>query len=200
MRLYYSPTSPYARKVLVAAGETGLDNAIELVTVNPWDPDSAIARENPLGKVPALRLPDGSVLYDSPVICDYLDTLHQGHRLLPAGGSERWRILRLQALADGMMDAAVLIFLEHKRRTANTRSDWWLQLQAETLRRAVDELERQAASFQIEPDIGRIATACALGYLDFRITDYDWRKQAPRLTEWYLDFSLRPAMRATEPA
>lgn len=199
MQLYYSPTSPYARKVLVVARETGLDSTIELVAVNPWDPESAIVRENPLGKVPALRLSDGLVLYDSPVICEYLDNLHRGEKLLPTDGGERWRVLCLQALADGMMDAALLVFLEHNRRAATARSDWWLQLQAETLHRAVAELERQTDFLQIDPDIGRIATACALGYLDFRITDYDWRKQAPRLAEWYLEYSARPAMRATEP-
>jgi glutathione S-transferase len=199
MRLRYSPTSPYARKVLAAAIEMGVEKMIEVEAVNPWDPDSDVATANPLGKVPALLLDDGMVLYDSPVICEYLDSLHQGPKMLPAEAPRRWQVLRLQALGDGMMDAALLIFLEHKRREAAVRSEWWLQLQGATLRRSVADLDRQSLAFPGQPDIGQIAVACTLGYMDFRIADLDWRNLAPRLAEWYQVFSRRPAMQATEP-
>ena len=172
---------------------------IEVEAVNPWDPDSDVATANPLGKVPALLLDDGMVLYDSPVICEYLDSLHQGPKMLPAEAPRRWQVLRLQALGDGMMDAALLIFLEHKRREAAVRSEWWLQLQGATLRRSVADLDRQSLAFPGQPDIGQIAVACTLGYMDFRIADLDWRNLAPRLAEWYQVFSRRPAMQATEP-
>lgn len=200
MQLRYSPTSPYARKVMVAAMEMGLCGSIEMLATNPWDADSGITSDNPLGQVPVLLLDDGQTLYDSPVICEYLDRLHQGPRLLPADGPQRWEQLRLQALADGMMDAALLIFLEHKRRAEDARSDWWLQLQRDTLDRSVMELERQAAGFPEAPGVGQIAAACALGYLDFRISDCQWRAQAPKLADWYGDFSRRSSMRATAPA
>ena len=199
MRLRYSPTSPYARKVLAAAIEMGVEKMIEVEAVNPWDPDSDVATANPLGKVPALLLGDGMVLYDSPVICEYLDSLHQGPKMLPAEAPRRWQVLRLQALGDGMMDAALLIFLEHKRREAAVRSEWWLQLQGATLRRSVADLDHQSLAFPGQPDIGQIAVACTLGYMDFRIADLDWRNLAPRLAEWYQVFSRRPAMQATEP-
>jgi len=180
--------------------EIGLGYGIEMLATNPWDADSGITRENPLGKVPALLLDDGEVLYDSPVICEYLDSLHQGRKLLPLAGPQRWQQLRLQALADGMMDAAVLIFLEYKRREAVARSEWWLQVQGDTLRRAVEELERHAAAFSEAPDLGQVASACALSHMDFRIPDYDWRAQAPHLADWYQTFSQRSSMRASEPA
>ena len=199
MRLRYSPTSPYARKVLAGAMEMGVEKMIEVQVVKPWAPDSDVATANPLGKVPALLLDDGTVLYDSPVICEYLDSLHQGPKMLPAEAPRRWQVLCLQALGDGMMDAALLIFLEHKRREAAVRSEWWLQLQGETLRRSVADLDRQSAAFPGQPDIGQIAVACALGYMDFRIAELDWRNRAPRLAAWYQAFSRRPAMRATEP-
>jgi glutathione S-transferase len=121
MQLYYSATSPYVRKVRVVAIEKGLDGDIELIEAMPWPDPSLIATQNPLGKVPALVLDDGTALYDSPVICEYLDTLGEGNRLLPPVGPARWRSLRIQALADGIMDAAVSIVLE-RRRSAELRS------------------------------------------------------------------------------
>ncbi len=199
MQLCYSPTSPYARKVLVAARESGLDSRMELIQVNPWDANSGIAQKNPLAKVPLLILDDGTHLFDSPVICEYLNSLLADPRLIPANGPERWDVLRLQALADGMMDAALLIFLEHSRREEGERSAWWLNLQLETLRTAVRALEALVPVFSASPDIGQIATGCALGYLDFRITELDWRSGAPLLSHWFQRFSSRPSMQATAP-
>ena len=199
MQLCYSPTSPYARKVLVAARESGLGSRIELTSVNPWDPTGDIGQKNPLGKVPVLILDDGTRLFDSPVICEYLDSLLTAPRLIPATGPERWAVLRLQALADGMMDAALLIFLERNRRDEGERSAWWLDLQLRTLRSSVEELESLVPAFSDAPDIGQIATGCALGYLDFRINDLDWRPGAPLLSRWFQRFSQRPSMQASDP-
>src|SRR3990167_1033017 len=111
MKLRYSPTSPYVRKVSVTLIETGLDKNIERVATSVWDPKTDIGKDNPLGKIPTLITDDGAVLYDSPVICEYLDGLHKGPKLFPASGEARWRALRLQALGDGMTDAGILRLL-----------------------------------------------------------------------------------------
>jgi len=181
MKLRFSPTSPYTRKVTVTAIETGLDGKIEQVPTNPWDPESDIDQDNPLGKVPALILENGMSLFDSPVICEYLDSLHQGAPLIPKNGQERWDILCLEALSDGLMDAAVLIFLEKNRREAAARSQWWLDVQMETIRRTIREFERRAGSFSAKIDLAQISIGCALGYLDFRIADSQWHHHAPSI-------------------
>ena len=200
MQLFFSPTSPYARKVLVAARETGLDSRIELIAINPWDSASGIGQKNPLAKVPVLILQDDTELFDSPVICEYLNSLLADSGLIHASRPERWHVLRRQALADGMMDAAVLIFLETNRRPQGERSRWWLDLQLQTLRDSVAALESQVPTFTEPPDIGQIAVGCALGYLDFRITDLDWRGGAPRLSSWFQRFSQRPSMQTSAPS
>ena len=124
MKLYYSSTSPYVRKVNIFAIEAGLDAEIQRISTNPWVEDASLLVENPLSKVPTLIMPDGSALYDSPVICEFLDSLNQGKKLFPATGMERWLALRLQALGDGVLDAAVLRFLEHKRAASLQSSEW----------------------------------------------------------------------------
>ncbi|MCP3867715.1 MAG: glutathione S-transferase [Gammaproteobacteria bacterium] len=200
MRLRYSPTSPYVRKVMATAIETGQKRAIEKIPTNPWDPESGIDRDNPLGKVPALILDDGSVLFDSPVICAYLDSLHQGRPLIPPSGRERWDVLCLEALADGLMDAAVLVTLEKKHRDEAVRSQWWLDVQKETVDRSIRELDRRAGDLSSTLDLAQIAIGCALGYLDLRMPDRDWRGQAPALDRWYQRFSTRTSMQETVPA
>lgn len=199
MKLRYSSTSPYVRKVSVVALETGLDGRIERIATNTADPASNHAKDNPLGKVPALILDDGGRLYDSPVICEYLDSLHDGPKLFPAAGPERWRALRRQALADGILDAAVLRMLEQKRRPEALRWDAWVALQGGKIRAALDQFEAEADGLAGPPDIGRIAAACALGYLDFRAPEEGWRDGRPKLAEWYAGFAERPSMRATAP-
>ena len=199
MKLRFSPTSPYTRKVMVTAIETGLDGKIERVPTNPWDPESDIDQDNPLGKVPALILENGRPLFDSPVICEYLDSLHQGAPLIPKNGQERWDVLCLEALADGLMDAAVLVFLEKNRREAAARSQWWLDVQMETIGRSIRELERRAGDFSANTDLAQISIGCALGYLDFRIPDSEWRHHAPTLERWYRRFSTRNSMQKTVP-
>jgi glutathione S-transferase len=198
MKLRYSPTSPYVRKVLVAAIETGLDKRIELVTTSTTDPASGLINDNPLGKVPALQLDDGSSLYDSPVICEYLDGLHNGPKLLPPSGPQRWTALRRQALADGFMDAAVLRRGEFMRPDGE-KSPAFLALQRQKMASAADALEKEAASFGTALDIGLISIACALGYADFRHAADEWRKSRPALAKWYEGFAKRPSIQRTAP-
>jgi glutathione S-transferase len=198
MKLRYSPTSPYVRKVLVAAIETGLDERIELVTTSTADPASGLIEDNPLGKVPALLLDDGSSLYDSPVICEYLDSLHGGPKLIPPSGPQRWTVLRRQALADGSMDAGVLGRGEVLRPDGE-KSPSFLALQRQKMAAAANALEKEAASFGAGLDIGLIAIACALGYADFRYAADAWRKGRPALATWYEGFAKRPSMQRTAP-
>ncbi len=199
MKLRYSPTSPYTRKVSVTAIELGLAGRIERILTDTQDRDNGIAEHNPLGKVPALILDDGSVLYDSPVICEYLDTRHEGPRLFPAEGPERWTALRQQALGDGILDATILRMLETVRRPEKLRWQGWIDHQAAKMKRAVDRFEAEAAELEGALTIGRIAAGCALGYLDFRAPELEWRDGRPMLAAWYTNFAARPAMQETVP-
>lgn len=198
MKLRYSPTSPFARKVLVLAIETGLDKRLELVTTSTTDPASELGKENPLGKVPALVMDDGTALYDLPVICEYLDSLHGGAKMFPPSGPQRWAALRRQALADGIMDAGVLGRGE-ALRPEGEKSPAFLALQRQKMKSAADALEKEAASFGSGLDIGLIAIACALGYADFRYAADEWRKGRPTLAKWYEGFAKRPSMQRTAP-
>lgn len=197
MKLFYSPTSPFVRKVLVTAHELGMAERIELLPTNPWEQPPALTAVNPLSKVPALVLEEGTILYDSPVICEYLDALH-GNRLVPAGGLRRWQVLRVQALADGILDAAILRRMEGLRPVAQQSSDW-LALQAATVERGLDALEYAATEWGSEVDLGGIAAGAALGYLDFRFGHEEWRSSRPMLTAWFEQFRQRPSMIATIP-
>ena len=198
MRLRYSPTSPYVRKVTTTAHELGLFDRLELMETNAWDPASDLPADNPLGKVPTLLLEDGEVLYDSPVICAYLDSL-TGDRLLPMSGAARWQTLRNEALADGVLDAAVLVFIERNKRDEGQRSEWWLQLQLDTVTRSLDVMEGLAAGFGESADLGQLTFACALGYLDFRFPEVGWRQGRATLDSWYATFASRPSLQATIP-
>jgi len=198
MKLRYSPTSPYVRKVLVLAMEAGLDERIERIPTNPWVEDAALTEDNPLGKVPTLSTDDGLVLYDSPVICEYLDSLHHGTRIFPIAGKARWQALRQQALGDGILDAAVLRRLE-SQRPAVQRAESWEAMQRTTVQRGLAALERDAAGWDQRLHIGQIAAACALGYLDFRFAEERWRSAHPALAAWYERFAARPSMTATAP-
>lgn len=199
MKLRYSATSPYVRKVLVTALEIGLDERIERVVTNTLDRDSGIAQDNPLVKVPALITDAGESLYDSPVICEFLDSLHSGPKIIPPEGTERWRALRLQALGDGMLDAAILIMLETKRRPEAFRWADWIALQQVKVQHGLNQLESEAGTLDGPPTIGTITVGCTLGYLDFRFAEDDWRLRHPSLAAWYETFSRRPSMRETVP-
>lgn len=197
MKLVYSPTSPFARKVRVFAIESGLDSQLELVTANPFADDGAVAQRNPLGKVPALLVDDAVALVDSPVICEYLDSLHGEPKLFPEGRA-RWDALRLQALGDGVMDATLLRRLE-TLRPDELQSDAWMQRQVDAIRRTLDVLEVEASELPAALTIGHVTLGCALGYLDFRLAEEDWRASRPALRDWFGDFAERPSMKATQP-
>jgi glutathione S-transferase len=199
MQLYFSATSPYARKVRISAQELGLGEKIELIsiTLTPVSPHEALRSSNPLGKIPVLITDDGDSLYDSPVICEYLDALAGGNRIFPAAAAARWRALRRQALADGLLDAAVLIRYEEALRPKERRWQDWVDGQLLKIRTALDALEREPLEGAF--DIGAISIACALGYLDFRFASESWRASRPRLSAWEAVVSKRPSLAATVP-
>lgn len=198
MKLRYSPTSPYVRKVSVVAIETGLEARIERVPTDIRAPTPDFHRDNPLGKVPTLITEGGETLYDSPVICEYLDSLHDGIPLFPPPGGPRWTALRRQALADGIADAGVLVRMEMLRDEAE-RSRTWIARQTEKVGRGLDALEEEATGLGAACTIGHIAIGCALGFLDFRLPELDWRQGRLELARWVDGFSRRPSMAATVP-
>lgn len=203
MKLRHSPTSPFVRKVMVLAHEAGLAGRIETVPTAPGADEETLARDNPLGKVPALVTDDGAVLYDSAVICEYLDSLHDGVRAFPAAGAARWTALCRQALADGILDAAVLRRYEELRPAAQQSAEW-IERQQRKVARGLDALEADAAAGGLAGpagplSIGDIAVACALGYLDLRYPGEDWRGGRPALAAWYAGAAKRPSMAATAP-
>jgi glutathione S-transferase len=199
MQLYTNPNSPFARKVRVSALELGLADRIENleVTLSPINPHAALGQHNPLEKIPALITDDGEALYDSPVICEYLDALAGGGRLIPTAGAARWTALRRQALADGIMDAAVLVRYETVLRPATLRWPEWREGQWHKIHTALDALEREQLGETF--DIGAIAVACALGYLDLRFAESAWRAQRPQLAGWLDRITERESLRATRP-
>jgi glutathione S-transferase len=199
MLLRHSHTSPFVRKVMLLAHETGLAARIETQTVDGWTEPGHLTGDNPLSMVPTLVLDDGSPLYDSTVICDYLDRLHDGPRMIPEDGESRWRVLREQALADGMIDCAILVMMEEMKRPADRRWDWWLDLKRRAILRALDHLEAQAGGLAGRLDLGVIAIAAALGYLDLRGGAGPWRDGRSGLAAWFEAFSARPSMLATAP-
>ena len=190
-----SPASPFGRKVKMAALELGLMDRIEIVAADTNDPSEVLRQQNPLGKIPTLVLEDGTTLFDSRVIVDYLDHLGGG-RLVPAG-AERFAQLRLQALADGIGDAALLQVYEGRFRPEERRSAEWLAHQAGKVARGLEALEAAPPVFPDRPRIGEIALACTLGYLDLRFAGA-WRADHPKLVAWLDDFAARvPAFEAT---
>lgn len=199
MRLFYSTTSPYARKVRVTAIEKGLAERIECQPVNPYADNAELISFNPLSRVPTLVLNDGTVLYDSPVICEWLDGQAPAPRLLPAGNpAARFDLLRRVALADGMLDDAVAIVME-SRRPAKQQSPEVTQARTTSLLRCVDLLESEVGALRGPIDLGQIAVGCALGYLDFRLPQIDWREGRPDIKAWLDSFGERPSMQRTGP-
>jgi len=192
--LYYSPTSPYVRKVSVTASELGIALDLERVAVHAFPSD--YGRINPVNRIPALRLDDGSMMFDSRVICEYLDTL-KGSRLLPPTGPERWQVLKRQVLGDGIPDAAVPRIGEVMRPPAQ-QSPGRLAEYERSIRQTLDALEMSAGDLD-RLDLGTIAIGCGLGYLDFRFPKDEWRSGRPSLAGWYAEFAKRPSMAATIP-
>jgi glutathione S-transferase len=203
-----SLASPYVRKVRVLIHEKGLQDQIELKTValSPIAPDKGLSAKNPLGKIPLLECPDGTLIYDSRVICEFLDGFNDCPRLIPKAGPERWHVLRLQALADGILDAGIVIRYETFLRPEALRWSEWVSGQGQKIKAALDQLEQSAENLSQTPDLGTIAVACAFGWLHFRKPLAALPEQNPSLEEawpqlqaWYEGFSLRPAMQATLP-
>ena len=202
MTLFHNPASPFVRKVRVLLAETGQQGRVALhgCMPTPVNPDAQVVQGNPVGKIPALRLADGTVLHDSRVILDYFDHQHVGNPLIPRDGSARWRRLTLASMADGIMDAAVLVRYETALRPVEKQWDQWLDEQRKKIRRSLAELETDAiAELTSHFDIAAISVACALGYLDFRHPDLQWRVDNPQLAAWYVDVSQRPSMLETQP-
>lgn len=199
MRLFHSATSPFVRKVMVALHETGQLDAVTLIPAagTPTEPGTMPVDHNPLGKVPALLLDDGRTLFDSRVICRYLDA-RAGGRLYPAGEA-LWDGLALEAMADGMMEAAVLMVYESRLRPEAIRFAPWVEGQWAKIARALDMAEAAVPAPDAAFDMPRIALACALGYLDFRHAARDWRASRPRLAAWDAAVASRPSMMATRP-
>jgi glutathione S-transferase len=190
-----SPTSPFGRKIKIAIAELGLDDRIEIVPADTNDPAESLRRQNPLGKVPTLVFEDGTTLFDSRVIAEYLDHLAGGGRLFPAGEA-RFAQLRLQAVADGICDAGLLQVYETRLRSPETRNAAWVENQAGKVARALASLEAAPPAHD-RPRIGEIALACALGYLDLRF-EGRWRAGHPALVAWLDAFAARvPAFEAT---
>jgi glutathione S-transferase len=182
-----SPASPFGRKVRIAAAILGLTQRIEIVIADTNDAQDSLRRQNPLGKIPALVLEDGAVLYDSPVIVEYLDLLAGGGKIIPAAAAPRFAALTRQALADGLMDAALLQIYETRYREPGQYVGKWLDHQAGKVARALAALEA-APPDPSARDIGAIALACALGYLDLRFAGR-WRQGHPRLAAWLAAFA-----------
>lgn len=200
MKLYYSPNSPYARKCLVVAYELGLRERIETAPSNatPTKMDPDVAAKNPLGKVPTLILDDGTPIYDSPVIAEYLNALSGGD-IVPREGPSRWNALIEQALGDGMIDAAILARFESVLRPENMRWNDWTSGQVAKVVGGLDDTERRASAFRDRIDIGTIALACALGYIDLRFGHLEWRKGRPAAAAWFEKFAARESMVKTRP-
>ncbi len=201
MKLLFNPASPFARKVLIVAHERGLIGRLELAPVAPLPirPVAELSQVNPLGKVPTLVLEDGSALYDSRVIAEYLDALGEGPPLFPVAGSARWTALRRQAAGDGILDAAVAVRYERAVRPPERLFPEWVHGQLIKVRQALDALEREAGALGPEFGIGEIAISCALGYLDFRFPEESWREGRPGLARFYERSTARGSMQATRP-
>ena len=200
MKLFYAATSPFVRKCLVSAHELGLRERLELVpaAAHPVNRDRALVAHNPLGKIPTLITDNGSVLYDSRVICEYLNALGDRH-LVPDQGPQRWAVLVDQALADGIMDAAVLTRYENAARPETLRWPDWIAGQLDKVTCGLAEIEQRAGSLVERIDLGTIAVGCALGYLDFRYASFGWREKCPKTALWYERLAQRESMRATRP-
>jgi glutathione S-transferase len=198
MKLHYSPASPFARKCLAAAIARGIEGRIELVGTNPHVSPPELLKDNPLSKIPALVTDDGMAIYDSPVICEYLNTLGEAATLIPTSGTRAWiRVQVMQALADGIMDAAVARRMRAGKPLDETRAAF-LDRQKAAIARGLAALE--AAPPEGLGDIGAIAAGCALGYLDFRFADEPWRAAHPKLAAWFEAASKLPPLARTVPA
>lgn len=202
MKLLHSNTSPYARKVRIVAAEKKLE--LDLEVADPWAPADALTRVNPLGKVPSLVLDDGSTLFDSRVIVEYLDGLSPVHRLIPEASRDRIAAKRWEAIADGLCDAAILARLEAGRPDKNESSTRQIERQRNKIAACLDEMSRELADREFcvgnALSLADIATGCALGYLKLRYPDIAWELSHPNLARHYKKLAARPSFKQTDPA
>lgn len=198
MKLLFSPFSPYVRKCLITANELGLDGRISLLpsAANPVNRDQTIIPHNPLGKVPTFFTDDGEAIYDSRVICEYLNEQAKGS-IFPAAGTARWRALTLQSLGDGILDAAILARYEVFLRPEPLRWEDWSRGQRDKIRTSLSHLNAHPSLLSAEVTIGNIAVGCALWYLDLRFADFGWRETYPEVAKWYAAYSQRASMKMT---
>lgn len=199
MKLHDNPASPYCRKVKALMYETGQVDDVEIVFAvgHPLAPERMPLAHNPLGKIPALERDNGPAIYDSRVICRYLDARAEAG-MYPE--IRLWDVLTLEATADGIMDAAILMVYEGRSRPENMRYQPWVDAQWNKATRALDTLGARWMGHMVGPvDMGQIAIGCALGYIDFRCGDRDWRQGRDALAAWYAEFAKRPSMKATVP-
>jgi glutathione S-transferase len=198
LKLHWSPKSPYVRKVMICAHELGVVDRLELVrsVAAMLKPNVRLMEDNPLSKIPTLVLDDGFALFDSVVICEYLDDLAQGN-LFPKQGADKWQALRWHALGDGLLDALILWRNEREREVPLGTLMEAFELKARASLKVLDD-EAQALA-ETDLSIGHVTIGCALGYLDYRFDTLGWRAIAPRLAEWQADIARRPSFQSTEP-
>jgi len=197
MILRSSPPSPFGRKIKLAIGILGLDQEVTVEKADPTDAEDSIRKQNPLGKIPALIIENGTVLYDSPVILDYLDHRAGGDKIIPREPNARLAALTLQALCDGILDAGILLVYEGRWRPAEKHEPKWIDHQRGKVQRALEVLEAAPPKLDAIPNVGQITLACALGYGDLRF-EGKWRESHPRLVKWLDEFAARvPAFEKT---
>ena len=201
MKLWYSDTSPYARKVRILLRELDIADRVteQAVATTPIAPDEGLAKVSPLVRVPTLETDDGEALYDSRVICEYLESLNGGQGLTPATGAARWRDLRDAALAEGILDTAVGLRYETALREERFQDPNWIAARRQRIPQALDAMESNAPEVEAAASQGNIAWAVALSYLDLRFADMNWREGRPKLAAWYERFSQRPSLVETAP-
>jgi glutathione S-transferase len=198
MKLHWSPRSPFVRKVMIVAHETGLVDRLSLVRtpVAMTSVNMDLLSDNPLSKLPTLVLDDGTSLYDSVVICEHLDTLHDGPRLFPLDPQEKWSALRRHALGDGLLE---LLILWRNEREREHPAEAFLEAFRTKFEATLEHLDQDADGLAATTfGIGHVAIGCGLSYIDFRFPDLDWRRGRPRIAAWHASFSERPSVRATE--
>ena len=199
MKIFYSALSPFARKCMLVAEELNLSDKIEKLAsaANPVNRDQNILKHNPLAQVPTFFTDDGEVLFDSKVICEYLN--EQGGGNLFGSGPQRWKILTEHAAADGVMAAAILVRYEKLMRPAELQWSEWTAGQMDKISTGLQYFEDRVDTLAERVDIATLTLGAALGYIDVRIADYDWRSNFPGLRDWFALFSERDSMKKTVP-
>lgn len=199
MKLIYSPTSPYARKVRVVILEKKLGNQVDLVNLAPSELPDELVKANPLSRIPTLIRDNGAPLIDSPFICEYLDQLGNDAGRLSGQGDDVWNIKHLHAMGDGILDTIFSVSME-RRRDESEQSPAYIKGQVNRVQRTVDALNKEVGTFSANPKLGELTVACALGYIELRLSnDMDWRAGNSALADWFAEISKRPSLAQTEP-